>query len=65
MSESAPATADPEKHWFRVHFHDGKTLDFRVAHPLIAERKARGAHPGGFVKKIKRLKENPDASSRS
>lgn len=65
MNDTAPTSAESEKHWFRVHFHDGKTLDYRVAHPLIAERKARGAHPGGFVKKIKRLMENPDASSRS
>ncbi|KQY27208.1 hypothetical protein [Rhizobium sp. Root482] len=65
MIEVTAGAAEAGKHWFRVHFHDGKTLDYRVAHPLIAERKARGAHPGGFVKKIKRLKENPDASSRS
>lgn len=50
---------EPEKHWFRVFFHDQKTLDYHVAHPLVAERKARAAHPGGFVKKIKRLKLEP------
>lgn len=41
---------------FRVFFHDGKTFDFEAGHPLIAEKKARAAHPGGFVKKVKILK---------
>jgi hypothetical protein len=42
---------------FRVHFHDGKTLDIAAANSLIAERKARAAHPGGYVKKIKLIRE--------
>jgi hypothetical protein len=54
-------TTGPTKHWFRVHFHDGKTLDFEAVHPLIAEKKARAAHPGGFVKKVKFLKGRSDA----
>ncbi|MFT2213110.1 hypothetical protein ACLJYM_14600 [Rhizobium giardinii] len=52
MSESTP-----DKRWFRVHFHDGKTFDFCAGHPLIAEKKARAAHPGGFVKKVKLIRE--------
>lgn len=51
----------PIKHWFRIHFHDGKTLDFETVHPLVAEKKARAAHPGGFVKKVKLLKGKSDA----
>ncbi|MBZ7923140.1 hypothetical protein LAC81_15215 [Ensifer adhaerens] len=50
---SEPATPLPT---FRVFFHDGKTFDFEAGHPLIAEKKARAAHPGGFVKKVKILK---------
>lgn len=42
---------------FRVHFHDGKTLDIPAAHSLIAEKKARAAHPGGYVKKVKLIRE--------
>ncbi|MDX1090361.1 hypothetical protein GOL89_25085 [Sinorhizobium medicae] len=42
---------------FRVHFHDGKTFDIAAANSLIAESKARAAHPGGFVKKIKLIPE--------
>jgi len=49
------------KHLFRVHCHDGKTLDFETVHPLIAEKKDRAAHPGGFVKKVKFLKGKSDA----
>lgn len=46
-----------EKKWFRVHFHDGKSLEYFAGHPLIAEKKARAAHPGGFVKKVKLIRE--------
>ncbi|MDX0213117.1 hypothetical protein GOC35_15855 [Sinorhizobium meliloti] len=42
---------------FRVHFHDGKTFDITAANSLIAERKARAAHPGGYVKKVKLIRE--------
>lgn len=42
---------------FRVHFHDGKTIDISAASSLIAERQARIKHPGGYVKKIKLIRE--------
>lgn len=42
---------------FRVHFHDGKTFDITAANSPIAERKARAAHPGGYVKKVKLVRE--------
>lgn len=45
---------------FRVHFHDGKTFDITAANSLIAERKARARHPGGYVKKIKLIREKKD-----
>ena len=60
MSE---AVEDPIKYPFRVHFHDGKSFDFRAVNPLVAERKARAAHPGGFVKKVKRIREQDYDSS--
>lgn len=49
--------ATPAKSRFRVHFHDGKTLDITAANSLIAERKARASHPGGYVKKIKLVRQ--------
>lgn len=45
---------------FRVHFHDGKTIDIPAANSLIAERQARIKHPGGYVKKIKIIGEKSD-----
>lgn len=41
---------------FRVHFHDGKTSDIAAANSLIAEKKARARHPGGYVKKVKLIR---------
>lgn len=56
------ATATPQKHWFRVHFHDGRTRDEHAVNALVAEKNARARTHGGYVKKIKRLKEvRPDA----
>ncbi|KQS90328.1 hypothetical protein [Rhizobium sp. Leaf386] len=54
MTETSP---QPEKHWFRVHFHDETTQDHFTVNSLVAEKNARAKNPGGFVKKIKRLKE--------
>lgn len=45
---------------FRVHFHDGKTIDIAAASSLLAERQARIKHPGGYVKKIKLIREFTD-----
>ncbi len=38
---------------FRVHFHDGTSLDVEAANSLIAEAHARKQRPGDFVRKIK------------
>ncbi len=38
---------------FRVHFHDGSSIDVEAASSLIAEAHARKQRPGDFVKKIK------------
>ncbi|MDX0506356.1 hypothetical protein GOC90_27645 [Sinorhizobium medicae] len=46
---------------FRVHFHDGKTFDISTGNSLIAEKKARAAHLGGYVKKVKLIRETPNA----
>lgn len=51
MSETAGSPT------FRVHFHDGTSVDITAANSLIAERDARKRHPGGFVKKIKLVRE--------
>ncbi len=45
---------------FRVHFHDGKTLDISAGSSLLAERQARIKHPGGYVKKVKLVREKTD-----
>ncbi|WP_156334052.1 MULTISPECIES: hypothetical protein [unclassified Shinella] len=42
---------------FRVHFHDGTSVDISAANSLIAERDARKGRPGSFVKKIKLVRE--------
>lgn len=42
---------------FRVHFHDGTSLDIDAAGPLIAEARARKQRPGSYVKKIKLVRE--------
>ncbi|MCM5689167.1 hypothetical protein [Sinorhizobium meliloti] len=46
---------------FRVHFHDGKTFDIVAANSLIAEKRARARHPGGYVKKVKLIREKQHA----
>lgn len=46
---------------FRVHFHDGKTFDIAAGNSLIAEKRARARHPGGYVKKVKLIREKSDA----
>lgn len=42
---------------FRVHFHDGNSLDIDAAAPMIAEARARKQRPGSFVKKVKLVRE--------
>lgn len=42
---------------FRVHFHDGTSMDIEAGNSLIAEARARKERPGAFVKKIKILRE--------
>lgn len=42
---------------FRVHFHDGDSLDIDAAAPMIAEARARKQRPGSFVKKVKLVRE--------
>lgn len=42
---------------FRVHFHDGTSLDYQAGSPLIAEARARERRPDVFVRKVKRLRE--------
>ena len=42
---------------FRVHFHDGTSIDIQAGNSLVAEARARKERPGGFVKKIKFLRE--------
>lgn len=54
-------SSGPIKHWYRVYFHDGKTLDFETVNSLVAEMKAHAAHPGGFVKKVAFLKGKSNA----
>jgi len=47
---------------FRVHFHDGTSVDVRAGNSLIAEKAARKRRPGDFVKKVK-LVRDPSLSS--
>ncbi len=54
MTESG----SPQKFPFRVFFHDGRTFDTRAVNPLVAEAQACRENAGGFVKKIKRLKDH-------
>lgn len=42
---------------FRVHFHDGTSMDIQAGNSLVAEARARKERPGSFVKKIKILCE--------
>lgn len=42
---------------FRVHFHDGTSVDVPAANSLIAEKNARKNRPGAFVKKIKLVRD--------
>lgn len=49
--------ASPAKPVFRVHFHDGTSLDVTAANSLIAEKDARKARPGVYVKKIKLVRD--------
>lgn len=42
---------------FRVHFHDGTSMDIQAGCSLVAEARARKERPGHFVKKIKLLRE--------
>ena len=53
---TADASAKPV---FRVHFHDGSSLDIPAASSLIAERDARKKRPGSFVRKIKLVRSAP------
>lgn len=52
MTEGAAETLT-----FRVHFHDGTSLDIDAGSSLIAEARARKQRPGCFVKKIKLVRE--------
>lgn len=54
MGTMADQSSIPE---FRVHFHDGKVFDIAAANSLIAEKMARARHPGGYVKKVKLIRE--------
>jgi hypothetical protein len=56
MTESTPT-----KMTFRVHFHDGTSLDIVAANSLIAEKDARKSRPGAYVKKIKLVREKANA----
>ncbi|MBD9372082.1 hypothetical protein IB238_05490 [Rhizobium sp. ARZ01] len=38
---------------FRVHFHDGTSLDIEAGNSLVAEARARRERPGAFVKEVK------------
>lgn len=42
---------------FRIHFHDGTSLDVTAASSIIAEAHARKKRPGAFVSKIKLVRE--------
>lgn len=42
---------------FRVHFHDGTSMDIPAGNSLIAEARARKERAGSFVKKIKLIRE--------
>lgn len=42
---------------FRVHFHDGTSLDVRAANSLIAEKDARKKRPGDYIRKIKLVRD--------
>lgn len=42
---------------FRVHFHDGTSMDVQAGCSLVAEARARKGRPGHFVKKITLLRE--------
>lgn len=48
---------------FRVHFHDGTSVDVRAGNSLIAEKDARKKRPGDFVKKIKLVRDQSLSSS--
>lgn len=50
---------------FRVHFHDGTSLDIAAANSLIAERDARKKRPGSFVRKIKLVRSNAAEPTRN
>ncbi len=43
--------------------HDGKTLDIAAANSLLAEKKARARHPGGYLKKVKLIREKQRGSN--
>ncbi|MDX0058057.1 hypothetical protein GOC19_16620 [Sinorhizobium meliloti] len=60
MDTKADQASLPE---FRVHFHDGKTFDIAAGNSLIAEKRARARHPGGYVKKVKLVREKQNASA--
>lgn len=49
MTDTLPA--------FRVHFHDGTSMDIQAGCSLVAEARARKERPGHFVERINLLRE--------
>lgn len=57
------STETETKPVFRVHFHDGTSLDVPAANSLIAEKDARKKRPGDYIKKIKLVREKGAANA--